>query len=329
LLVPTEDSRRVVEQNVPELPKELGGGPTRPFTRGGDWLAVGVTAPPKATARVVIQCPDADKAKELQGAIKDVFAAINKLPKESEPRQFFPNLEKLLTALTPEVKEDRLLVSIDDKQAVELLAPVVASIRSAAGRVQSSNNLKQMTLAMYNFHDATGKFPAAYTVDKDDKPLLSWRVHILPYIEQDNLYKQFHLDEPWDSEHNKKLIPKMPKIYMSSDKLPEGMTGYVVPIGDATIFPGKDAVKIADITDGTSNTVILMEADEKNAVIWTKPDDLKVDPKKPEAGLNVRDGKGYLMAFADASVRMVPKTVDKKTLWAIFTRNGGEVIDLP
>jgi Protein of unknown function (DUF1559) len=329
LLVPTEDSRKVVEQFLPELPKELGGGPTITFTRGVDWIALGVNAPPKARAHLVIQSADRDSAKILQKEIKGVFEAIKKLPADSEPKTFIPNLDKVLDAFTPEVKEDRLLVSIDDKQAIELLAPVVASIRTAAGRMQSMNNLRQMTLAMHNYHDTYGKFPAAYTVDKDDKPLLSWRVHILPYIEQDALYKEFHLDEPWDSEHNKKLIPRMPKVYLSSDKLLEGMTGYVAPIGDATIFPGKDAVKITDITDGTSNTVILMEADEKNSVIWTKPDDLKVDPKKPEAGLAVRDGKGYLMAFADGSVRMVSKTVDKKTLWAIFTRNGGEPVDLP
>ena len=193
--------------------------------------------------------------------------------------------------------------------------------------MQSSNNLKQLVLAMHNYHDSFGKFPAAYSTDKDGKPLLSWRVHILPFIEQDALYREFHLDEPWDSEHNKKLIPKMPRTYVSSKKLPEaGLTTYLAPVGDGTVFPGKDAIQIKDITDGTSNTVIFLDADDEHAVVWTKPDDLKVNPKKPEAGLSMRHGEGYLFAFADGSVRFVSTKVNKKTLWAIFTRNGGEVL---
>ena len=85
----------------------------------------------------------------------------------------------------------------------------------AARRAQSMNNLKQFALAMHNYHDTNGKFPAASSFDKDGKPLLSWRVHVLPYLEQAELYKQFHLDEPWDSEHNKKLIEKMPNVLAS------------------------------------------------------------------------------------------------------------------
>src|SRR5262249_51556565 len=94
-----------------------------------------------------------------------------------------------------------------------LLIPAVQKTREAASRMQNQNNLKEMALAMHNYHDVNGKFPPAAICDKQGKPLLSWRVAILPYVEQDNLYKQFKLDEPWDSEHNKKLIAQMPKVY--------------------------------------------------------------------------------------------------------------------
>jgi hypothetical protein len=331
LLIPTDDSRKVVEQvGPPELPKELGGGSTKVFTRGVKWVAVGVNPPPKPFGTLVIQSQDADAAKELHQGLKQAVEAIGKLPADHEVKQVLPEVDKLLTALMPKVQEDRLTLSVDAKMVTEVLGPVVAKLRASAKRMQSVNNMKQIVLAMHNYHDTWTKFPAAYSVDKDGKPLLSWRVHILPYIEQDNLYKQFHLDEPWDSEHNKKLIPQMPRIYLSSDKLPEGgLTSYLVPVGDSTVFPGKDAVAIKEITDGTSNTVLLVDADDKNAVVWTKPEDLKVDPKKPEAGLAVRDGKTFTLAFADGSVHNVTTKVDKKTLWAIFTRNGGEAVDLP
>src|SRR5262245_822885 len=91
--------------------------------------------------------------------------------------------------------------------------PAVAKARIAGNSSRSANNLKQIMLAFHNYHDLYNGMPSAAICDKNGKPLLSWRVAILPLIEQDNLYKQFKLDEPWDSEHNKKLIPMMPKIY--------------------------------------------------------------------------------------------------------------------
>ena len=126
--------------------------------------------------------------------------------------------------------------------AVALMLPAVSSSRSAARRMQSSNQLKQIALAMHNYAQANRKFPPAYTSDKDGKPLLSWRVLILPFVEQDGLYKQFHLDEPWDSEHNKKLIANMPSTYKSpgSKVSGEGKTNYLTVRGKNTIFPGKD-----------------------------------------------------------------------------------------
>ena len=141
---------------------------------------------------------------------------------------------------------------------------------------QSINNMKMIMLAMHNYHDANKRFPPAYKADKEGKPLLSWRVLILPMIEQADLYNQFHLDEPWDSENNKKLIAKMPAEYRSpNSKAGEGKTNYLTVRGENTVFPGKQGVRIADITDGTSFTIAIVEASDEKAVIWTKPDDFE------------------------------------------------------
>ena len=105
--------------------------------------------------------------------------------------------------------------------------------------MQSQNNLKQLNLAILVYEHAHGSFPPAYTTGKDGKPLLSWRVHILPYMDQDALYKQFHLDEPWDSEHNKALVAQMPAAYKHprSTVAGEGKTHYLTVRSEKSVFP--------------------------------------------------------------------------------------------
>src|SRR5262249_44451419 len=155
---------------------------------------------------------------------------------------------------------------------------------------------------------------------------------LLPFLDQEALYKEFRLDEPWDSEHNQKLIKKMPKVFASSPdpKLAaEGKTTYVVPAGPGTAFDGKKGRKITEVTDGTSNTLLVVDVDDDQAVPWTKPEDWKFDPKAPAKGLRKHEGKRFLFLFMDGSVRTVDATVDPKTIAALVTPDGGEVINLP
>jgi hypothetical protein len=208
--------------------------------------------------------------------------------------------------------------------AAGLLVPAVQKTREAAARVQSQNNLKQIGLAIHGYQDAYRSFPPAYRASKDGKPLLSWRVLILPFIEQENLYREFHLDEPWDSEHNKKLIDRMPKTYRSpASSAAPGMTNYLTVRGKDTAFPGEQGVKIAEITDGLSNTIMLVEASDRKAVIWTKPDDLEFNEKNPIDGLLGLWSGGFQAALCDGSVRMIKRTIDPDVLKNLFIRNDG------
>jgi hypothetical protein len=203
---------------------------------------------------------------------------------------------------------------------------------ATAQRVQCSNNLRQIGLALHNYHDAYLKFPAAATFDKNGKPLLGWRVHILPFLEQEQLYREFHLDEPWDSEHNKKLIPRMPAVYRCpSQKLTEaGKTTYLAPIGEKTMFSGgATGTRFADVTDGTSNTIFIVDANDEHAVTWTKPDDLKYDSKKPLEGLLGKHPGFFTILMADGSVHHLRDGANENTMRAMFTRNGGETFELP
>jgi len=212
-----------------------------------------------------------------------------------------------------------------------LMVPAVQKTRDAARRAQSMNNLRQMSLAMLNMADSNqGVMPAAAIYSKEGKPFLSWRVQILPYIEEEKLYKEFHLDEPWDSEHNKKLVARMPAIYAGSNRklLAEGKTTYLAPVGKETMFPpGPKGVRLADVTNGAS--ILLVEADADHAVTWTKPEDLKYDPKQPRAGLAVNNPGGFLVLFVDGSIHTLPAEIDPDTLRAWFARAGGEKVPRP
>jgi hypothetical protein len=198
----------------------------------------------------------------------------------------------------------------------------------ASARARSSNNLKQIGLAMHNYHDMNGVFPAAAIVNKKGKPLLSWRVAILPYIEQENLYKQFKLDEPWDSEHNKKFIPLMPRTLRSPRQAAalKDRTTYLAPLGKGLMWDDPKGLKITQVTDGTSNTIALVEADDDRAVIWSKPEDVTIDRQNPATGLLGHYVNGFQAAMADGSVRFIPKGIDPAKLWALFTRAGGEAV---
>jgi Protein of unknown function (DUF1559) len=208
--------------------------------------------------------------------------------------------------------------------AGSMMAPAVGKIRESTARLQSANNLKQIALALHNYHDTYGTFPAAAVVDKKGKPLLSWRVMILPYIEEDNLYKQFHLDEPWDSEHNKQFIDKMPKTLALPNMMSKpGHTHYRVFVGNGALFDWIQGYTIADISDGTSNTWMVVEAEE--GVPWSKPDELEFDPKKDLPKLGKAFKNGFHVAYADGSVRFYKEV--PKSAKAMITKAGGEVIE--
>jgi len=208
-----------------------------------------------------------------------------------------------------------------------LLLPAVQAAREAARRMSSMNNLKQIMLALLNYESAYRKLPQQAITDADGNPLLSWRVAILPFIEQNDLYEQFHLDEPWDSEHNIKLLDKMPAIYHHPSHPPKlGMASYLAPIGQG-IGLTEDGLRFRDITDGTSNTIAVVEVSPDRVVPWTKPEDLDVDENTIDMWMNPM---GANVAFFDGSVRFIPFEVDEEVLQNYFTtRDGVMVSPLP
>jgi hypothetical protein len=242
--------------------------------------------------------------------------------------------EKSLTALVKKVKDAVRGVELkrEGKEvtaSAELsldLAPLVKFIAEQAPVRQEENHLKNIVLAFHNFESSYGNLPTQAICDKGGKPLLSWRVAILPYIEQGALYKKFKLDEAWDSEHNKKLLPLMPSIYLAPARKAArpGETFYQVFTGPDGLYPKPDSkVGLVRITDGLSNTILVAEA--AKSVPWTKPEDIVV----PAMGVPKLGGqfKGFFhVAMFDGSVRKVKNTVSEKTLRAAITPNAGDVL---
>jgi hypothetical protein len=185
-----------------------------------------------------------------------------------------------------------------------------------------------VTLALHNYHDTHGQLPPAVVYGDYGQPLYSWRVLILPFIEHEEQFNEFHLDEPWDSPHNLTLLPKMPRTYAlpphsaSKMKLPPYHTIMHVFVGRDAAFEGKVGLRMRDFTDGLSNTILVIEAGEP--VPWTKPEDLYYDPDEPLPDLRCPFRNGFRVGLGDGGVRTIGKRMSEKTLRAAITRNGGE-----
>jgi hypothetical protein len=185
-------------------------------------------------------------------------------------------------------------------------------------RARNVNHLKFIGLAMHNFAAASGwRLPAA-AICKGGKKLLSWRVAILPYLEQFPLYQRFHLDEPWDSPHNASLVKKMPRTYapVVPRNAPPYVTYYQGLVGPGSVFDGEEGTKILDVVHMDMARPTLMVVEAADPVIWTKPDDVPYDnaARLPKLGGQFDDG--FYAAFCDGSVRFIGEQVTPERIHA-------------
>jgi hypothetical protein len=186
--------------------------------------------------------------------------------------------------------------------------------------------LSQVALAMHAYADVegSGRLPPAVVYDKDGTPLLSWRVLILPYVEQKGLYERFKLDEPWDSPHNIALLSEMPSVYAlpsgKASKFPPYHTVCHVFVGKDTAFEGKEGLRLReDFPDGSSNTLLLVEAGKP--VPWTKPDELVYDPERPLRELTCLFRDGFRAKWIDCSSLWISKNTSDADLRNLITRH--------
>ena len=217
---------------------------------------------------------------------------------------------------------------------VGMMLPAVQAVRTAARRTQSANNMRQLALASLNYESANLQLPGMSGDAQGRGQGLSWRVHVLPYLEQNELYERFHLDEPWDSPHNKTLIASMPDLFVSAQavgKLPPGHSIYLRPTGNGAIAtPDGQGIKFSSITDGSSNTILVLEADVSEAVPWTKPADYVFDPENPMRGLGEHyPGNGFgVVVCVGSTLTLNANPEMEETIKAAMTKDGGEIVQL-
>jgi len=333
---PGSDYRRVSRELWPEFPGALA--PLR-GELADRWLRIELDEKPPRP-RVSLVAKDAEAAEIFAKLWRDLPTAVTEFGGNEQSRELAKGYAQLLVDTLP-VKVEGATATIelpnDEKQIAKLSSMFgEAADRSMAvnRRKERMDQFKQLALAMHLYADQNKHLPAGAAIrDKDGKPLLSWRVAILPYIEEQPLYEEFHLDEPWDSAHNRSLISKMPTLFADSDpKLQQlvqgGKTMIQVPVGPETMFFNNDGAKFAEIKDGTSNTIMIVEVDPAHAVEWTKPADWEVDLKNPSQGLARADRDFFTAAYADGHVEIItPKKAGEKRLRAQLTRASGEIVD--
>jgi hypothetical protein len=209
-----------------------------------------------------------------------------------------------------------------------MLAPTIAESLESAKRTNCLNNLRRIAAGIHGFLRSANGFPTPAILSQDGKPLLSWRVAILPYLGYQELFDKFKKDEPWDSPHNKALLNEMPSAYSCSSQ-PKNQpfaTNYRMLVGKNALFEEREQVRIAAVTDGTANTIMVVESSEW--VPWTKPGELVFDPQAAPSlcGAGSLHTGGFHAAMANGVVRFLKNTIDLKVFHALITRAGGEFV---
>ena len=227
------------------------------------------------------------------------------------------------------------------------------TVNRQAALATSKNNLKQIGIAMHNYHETFNHFPPAAVYGPDGKPWHSWRVLILPYLEQSAIYRRYRFDEPWNGPNNKKLLAELPAVYRDPIYGEQGdnfYTHYAVVTGKTTIFSPDAAIlkkkstnplpktvkggRFRDITDGTSNTILAGTIGPEHKIPWMKPADVvftdkfALPGKKGSFAAPYRNRRGSfaLIGMADGRVVTVSESIDLKTWRNLAQRNDNNPI---
>ncbi|MEL7264166.1 MAG: DUF1559 domain-containing protein, partial [Planctomycetota bacterium] len=330
---------RAVQESMPVLPEMLGGGPSNILVDGMQSVGIGLV-PGRLEKHIVIQAKDNASANALKGYMPALMRGVMKSISGGMSQDVVDVTRQMVADLPMRVEGSRLTMSISPADLTQQQAAMLRStLEKARGRVrtvQTLNSVRQILLGMHNHHSAFGYFPPwrqgagnATQIDQRANKGLSWRVYLLPFMEQIELYQQFHLDEPWDSQHNRKLISKMPAIYKTPQAgVPENHTTLVAPSSSESILQLEKPTRFRDVLDGTSNTVMIVQVQAKHAVPWTAPRDYNYDQDVPAGALHVDANGTWIAGFGDGSVRRLPKDLSAKDIRALFGRNDGEIVKM-
>lgn len=351
---PGKESRRVIRELWPTLrvPFAELTGPL--LADRLQHVVVTLDLEQKTRANLLLTTTDEFSAKRLASLTENGIAYLAEIIGTQKPELasvvkeavplFMPLQSGIKVSLTLAPQEDRF-----QEVFREAMLPALADAHERTQGHQLMNQMKQIALAFHNYHDSNDCFPAPAAIcNEQGKPLLSWRVALLPYLEGSDLFSRFHLDEPWDSPHNLNLAKEMPAVYadaMSPELAPKGKTTFLRPIyagGQADpSLPAENpiessyrkkkhyrtpGIQFKDMIDGTSNTILFAQVAPEFAQPWTKPADWRVDLENPAAKLQTTVRKRFVAAWADGSARMTDLTASPPYLRAVITHAEGTLV---
>jgi hypothetical protein len=370
-IVAAMDMEVVREQFRNRVPGTAAAGPPEaiaalsPLWTDSEYVLAGVIVEGKTVhLRAIATCHDGQLAENVADTVQAaVTLARNTLRTIRQQERDIPafaqfamdTADGLLKTVKVEKQETLVLAQTktefpkEGAGAATRLFGAISQARTSAQKSASANNMKQIGLALHNFADARGgRFPPPVIMGKDGKGKVphSWRVELLPYLAQQELYNAYAFDEPWDSETNKRVLAQMPQVFrhptddskstsaayfvlrpeklLTTDTAAPGGGEFILKGVFPTAFSGKDGLGFAQMRDGTSNTIAVVEV--RRDIPWTKPEDILFDPEKDPPTLGGFFKDGYTIGLCDGSVRFVDAKLDAKILKLLIMPQDGEVV---
>ena len=328
---PGPDTRRVLRESFPVMPS--------PFhTIDGDLLAhqvksVSVAVAPNAEPRFEVRVATAspETAALVEKAITDAIAMSKTQDAPTKPlfrtlRRTIAPIDALEKRCTDSSFSMRIANDALAQRFRKLTSTAIFDIVAGKRNAQRLNDVRQLLLAILNYESAQGEFPAAANMDANGQPLLSWRVHVLPYLGETDLYKEFELTQSWDSPHNRKLIDRMPLVFQ-----PGTIPGHACLLGvagEGCFLDGSVPRKLKAFRDGISKTVGLVHVNDESSVIWTKPGDWEPDLTDPYEGLAIDHEGRTAIGFLDARSMRIRNGFNPGMFKTTLTIDGGETTSL-
>lgn len=291
---------------------------------------------PEAELRLVLKAEGEDSVAELEQRFDRALAAAGRLLEaEIFPQGDDENLElrylrqlasQLAGAVERRREDDCLILCIKGDALVAASLGVLVADNlgfysgddpSLQAKTKSERNLQRIGEGLSEYQRLHHKLPHPSN-DRDGKPLLSWRVHLLPFVGEQELYERFHLDEPWDSEHNRALLSQMPDIYRNPDGAQCETTNYLLATGPAAVYSPDKKVSLDDLDHGNTATILVVEANSARSIAWTKPDDFAFDPRDIFAGLGGQRTGGFLALLANGTVDFIDFTTSPDEVRKLF-----------
>ncbi len=283
----------------------------------------------KSALKATAFCHDARQAEAIVGlAKKQIEEAVSELDNRMKSRPADLEMMKLGKQILNSIKIERRRNQVNVVGSLKLdfkaIAQPLQEVYTAQKRTEAANNLRQQCLGCLNFESAYGHLPKSVMIHEKTGKKYSWRIAILPFIERNDIYQKYDFSQEWDSPHNLEVTSEMPDFFRAdSDDKETTNTSFFLLTGPGGAYGKEENLTLADFRDGTSNTIMAIEA--QRDVHWAKPEDIEIHPDQPLPDFGGYHDGGFNVVRVDGSVAFIPENVAEEYLRQMFTPSGGEI----